>query len=140
MSDSPHDADAGPAQVHEDGRARLLACLTCALEALAAVAWAGFEVLRAAAGQTSTVGVAIALGGLLVAFAVALALMALGWQRGAGWPKTPTVVWNVLLLPVAWSLAEAGNVLLGVGIGLVALVGIGSAVATPTTFGPDGDA
>jgi hypothetical protein len=140
VSDSPQDAGARPAQAHDTGPARLVALTVCALQALAAIAWAGLEGVRAGTGQTSTVAVAVALAGLLVAFAVALGLMALGWRRGAGWPKTPTVVWNVLLLPVAWSVGQAGSVLLALGIGLVALVGIGAAVATPTTFGPDGDA
>lgn len=108
------------------------------MEALAAIGWAVFEVLRAGTGRTSTVGVAVALGALLVAFAGGLGLMALGWRRGAGWPKTPTVVWNLLLLPVAWSLLQ-GSVLAGAAVGLLALGGIAAAVATPTTFGPDGD-
>lgn len=138
MSDSPRDGDAQPARLPGGGTTRLLASGICAVEALAAIGWAVFEVLRAGTGRTSTVGVAVALGALLVAFAGGLGLMALGWRRGAGWPKTPTVVWNLLLLPVAWSLLQ-GSVLAGAAVGLLALGGIAAAVATPTTFGPDGD-
>ena len=138
MSDSPQDA-ARPAQAPERRSTRLLAFAICSLQALAALGWAVFEVVRAGSGRTSTAGVAVALGGLLVVFAAALTLMALGWRRGAGWQKTPTVVWNVLLLPVAWSLVQAGSTLLGSLVGVVALVGLAAAVATPTTFGPDLD-
>jgi len=139
VSDSPQDADAPVARAREGGRTRLLAFATCALQALAALGWAVFEVVRAGSGRTSTAGVAVALGVLLLVFAAALVLMALGWRRGAGWQKTPTLVWNVLLLPVAWSLVQAGSTLLGLVVGVVALVGLAAAVATPTTFGPDPD-
>jgi hypothetical protein len=141
VSDSPHDAGARPARAPAGRSTRLLAFATCALQALAVLGWAVFEVVRAGSGRTSTAGIAVALGGLLVVFAGALTVMALGWRRGAGWQKTPTVVWNLLLLPVAWSLVQAGGTLLGLVVGVVALVGLGAAVATPTSFGPDpGDA
>lgn len=139
VSESPQDADARPAQAPGGRSTRLLAFATCSLQALAVLGWAVFEVVRAGSGRTSTVGVAVALGGLLVVFAAALVLMALGWRRGAGWQKTPTVVWNILLLPVAWSLVQGGSTLLGLVVGVVALVGLAAAVATPTTFGPDPD-
>lgn len=134
VTDSLHDPGAQPAPGREGRTGRLLASATCAVEALAVLGWAVFEVVRAGTGRTSTPGVAAALGGLLVAFALALAVMALGWRRGASWPKTPTIVWNLLLLPVAWSLGQAGNLSLALAVGVVALVGIAAAAATPTTF------
>ena len=134
MTDSPQAPGAQPAQERDGRPSRLLASAICALEALAVLGWAGLEVVRAGTGRASTPGVAAALGGLLVAFALALAVMALGWRRGASWPKTPTIVWNLLLLPVAWSLGQAGNLPLGVAVGVVALAGIAAAAATPTTF------
>jgi hypothetical protein len=139
VSHSPQDAGAQPAQAPGARSTRLLAFAICSLQALAVLAWAVFEVLRAGSGRTSTAGIAVALGGLLVVFAAALTLMALGWRRGAGWPKTPTVVWNLLLLPVAWSLVQGGSTLLGLVVGVVALVGLAAAVGTPTSFGPDPD-
>jgi hypothetical protein len=137
VSDSPQEAEAQPAQGPARRFTRVLAFATCALQALAVLGWAVFEVVRAGSGRTSTTGTAVALGGLLVVFAGTLTVMALGWQRGAGWQKTPTVVWNLLLLPVAWSLVQGGGTLLGLVVGVVALVGLAAAVATPTSFGPD---
>ena len=55
-------------------------------------------------------------------FAVALALVARGLWRGLTWPRTATVVWLVLLLPVGWAMAEAGW-------GLVAALILGGSVA-----------
>jgi len=139
VGDSPQDTVAQPGQDRDGRPSRMLASAISAFEALAVLGWAVFEVVRAGTGRTSTPGVAAALGGLLVAFAVALAVMALGWRRGASWPKTPTLVWNLLLLPVAWSLAQSGNLPLGITVGVLALAGIATAVATPTTFELDPD-
>lgn len=132
----PQDAQTHRSRVRDGGVTRDFAVGVCVLQALAVLGWAVLEVVRAVGGRTGDVGIAFALAGLLVAFAVALALLAMGWRRGAGWPKTPTVVWNVLLLPVAWSLVQSGSVVAGLAVGAVALVGIVVAAATPTSFGP----
>ena len=64
----------------------------------------------------------------VLAFGVGLLLLARGWFRGEGWPKTPTVLWNVLLLPVAWSLRDSAQVLLALAVGLVALACAAAAI------------
>lgn len=71
---------------------------------------------------------------LLVAV-FAAGLLALGhfWVRGANWPNTPTIVWNALLLPVAWGLVQGGRTAVGLVVGTVALVGIGAAVLADTS-------
>jgi len=71
---------------------------------------------------------------LLVAV-FAAGLLALGhfWVRGANWPNTPTIVWNALLLPVAWGLVQGGRTAVGLVVGAVALVGIGAAVLADTS-------
>jgi hypothetical protein len=55
-------------------------------------------------------------------FAVGLGLVARGLWRGLSWPRTATVVWLVLLLPVGWAMVQAGW-------GLVGLLILGSSVA-----------
>lgn len=57
-------------------------------------------------------------------FAAGLLLVARGLWRGAGWPRTATVVWLVLLLPVGWAMLQAGAVGLGALLLGSALVGI----------------
>ena len=121
------------------GPPRLVAGAVWGPEALVALGWAAYEVVRAGSGRSEDVGMALALAGLVLAFAVLLGLLSRAWLRGHDWPKTGTVVWNVLLLPVAWSLLH-GNALLGVAVGVVAPVGGGAAVAPPTSFGRGRDA
>jgi hypothetical protein len=55
-------------------------------------------------------------------FAVGLGLVARGLWQGLSWPRTATVVWLVLLLPVGWAMVQAGW-------GLVGVLILGSSVA-----------
>ncbi len=67
---------------------------------------------------------------LIAVFVVGLAALSAGWWRGAAWPSTPTVVWNALLLPVAWGLFQGGQGPVGAVVLAVALVGILAALAS----------
>ena len=64
------------------------------------------------------------------------------WLGAAAWPRTPTIVWNVLLLPVGISLTQGNRVLVGWAVIVVALVGIGAAwvARDPDDRGAAGDA
>jgi hypothetical protein len=66
---------------------------------------------------------------LVAVFAVGLLALGRYWVVGADWPRTPTIVWHALLLPVAWGLVQSGRGLIAVVVAVVALTGIGSAVA-----------
>lgn len=88
------------------------------------------ELARGVSSDTTRVVMSIV---LIAAFAVVLGALARAWLSGADWPNTPTVVWNVLLLPVAWGLVQAGRGLVGALVGAVAIVGIVSAIAANTT-------
>lgn len=102
----------------------VVAGLVCGLYAVALAALVVFYVVELVQGAGSD-GVRVLTSGLLIAiFTVLLALLALGWVRGLGWVRVPTMVWCALLLPVAVSLAQAGQVLGAVGVGGSALVGI----------------
>lgn len=57
-------------------------------------------------------------------FAVGLGLMARGLWRGADWPRTATGVWLALLLPVGFTMVQAGWALVGALILGSAIVGI----------------
>jgi hypothetical protein len=56
--------------------------------------------------------------------------------RGANWPNTPTIVWNLLLLPVAWGLVQGGRGLIALAVAAVAITGIVSAIAADTSSEP----
>jgi len=64
---------------------------------------------------------------LILVAAAGLGVLARGWLGAAAWPGTPTIVWNVLLLPVGISLTQGNRVLVGWAVIVVALVGIGAA-------------
>jgi hypothetical protein len=70
-------------------------------------------------------------------FAVGLGLVARGLWRGLAWPRTATVVWLALLLPVGWALVQAGwglvgaLILGGAAAGMVAIAAEVRLVAGP---------
>ena len=70
---------------------------------------------------------------LILVFAIGIGALARGWWSGANWPNTPTVVWNLLLLPVAWSLLQAGRGVVALLLAAVAVLGIVSAVRADTS-------
>lgn len=55
-------------------------------------------------------------------FAAGLGLVARGLWQGLSWPRTATIAWLVVLLPLGWALLQAGW-------GLVGALILGSAVA-----------
>lgn len=102
------------------------------LQSLALLGFCGFYLWELArdGGDDATRVVMSAV--LIAVFAVALAVLARAWWAGANWPNTPTVVWNLLLLPVAWSLLQSEQTLLAALVGLVAVAGVVAAVGADT--------
>lgn len=107
---------------------RRVAAGVCALEALTLLGFCVFYLWELGQGASADTTRAAVSAILIALVAVGLAALARSWWRGAGWPNTPTVVWNLLLLPVAWSLLQAEHVLLAVGVGVVALAGVVAAI------------
>jgi len=100
----------------------LVAAAIIGLQALGCAVVAVFFPLMAAQGAalSSTSHVMFSVSTALLAGG--LGLVARGLWRGLSWPRTATVVWLVLLLPVGWAMVQAGWSLVGVLI-------LGSAVA-----------
>jgi hypothetical protein len=121
--------------------AHRLAGVLTALEGLVLVGFAVFYVVEMASGATDNLSRAAVSTVLIVVFGVGLLALARGWFAAAGWPKTPTVLWNALLLPVAWSLREGDRPLIALAVGAVALTSIVAAVAAPRPRreAPDGN-
>jgi hypothetical protein len=111
--------------------AHRLAGVLTALEGVVLVGFAVFYVVEMASGATDNLSRAAVSTVLIVVFGVGLLALARGWFAAAGWPKTPTVLWNALLLPVAWSLREGDRPLIALAVGVVALTSIVAAVAAP---------
>lgn len=101
------------------------------LEGLVALAFAGYEVIQL---RSSTLGLGAVLpqAGLFVLVAVVLGAIGRGLMRGKFWARTPALVIQILLLPVAWSLLTSRQLALGLVVGVVALVGIGLLLCGPS--------
>jgi peptidoglycan/LPS O-acetylase OafA/YrhL len=69
-------------------------------------------------------------------FAAGLGFVARGLWRGQSWPRTASLVWLVVLLPVAWTMVQSGWRLPGwliLGSSLVAMVAVAAeSRRTPT--------
>jgi len=120
--------------------ARLTVCLVTGLQAVAVAAVAVFYVVELGRGAGADGAGVISSVVLFVIVAGALSALAAGWWRRAAWPRTATIVWNLVLVPVAVALFQAGQTLLGVVLGVVVVVATGSALAVPgrPDHSPDG--
>lgn len=103
---------------------RLVAGGVCLLQSLTLGALTVFYVWELAVGASADPARAVMSALLIAVGAVALALLARGWWRGLRWVSTPTIVWNLLLLPVAWTVLQSGRTVLGVLIGGAALLAL----------------
>jgi hypothetical protein len=131
----PQTSPEPPAQPESTSpdRMRVAAALVCAAEGLTLVGFCAFYLWELAHGASSDATRA-AMSALLIAlFGIALGVLARAWLRGADWPNTPTVVWNALLLPVAWSLVQSGHGPLGALVAVVAATGIVAAIRARTS-------
>jgi hypothetical protein len=108
--------------------ARRVAAANCALQALVLVALAVLYVVELGRGETAdTIRVVMSIV-LILLFAAALVALARSWLAGVDWPRTPTIVWNVLLLPVAWGLHGGGQDVIAVLVALSAIAGLAAAL------------
>lgn len=117
------DRDEGSSTV-----ARRVASLVMSAQALVLLSFFAFFVYEITVGAADGVMQAATLSGLILVFAILSGVLGRAWLRGAGWPRTPTIVWNVLLLPVAWSLHDADRGVLAVAVGLLAVAGVVASV------------
>jgi hypothetical protein len=106
---------AGPARV---------AAAACGVAVLLLLGFCGFYVYEIGQGATDDVVRAVMSIVLMLVFAVGLAALARGWLALKAWPRTPTMLWHALLLPVAWGLFQGHRPWIGVAVGGLALLGI----------------
>jgi hypothetical protein len=121
-------SDSGPPT---PSRAALVAGLLTVVQALIVLGFAGFYVYELTIGAADSVTTALTSAALILIFGLALLLVARGWLRGQRWPRTPTLLWNVLLLPVAWSLRESDQTLIAACVAALAVASIVAALASP---------
>jgi O-antigen/teichoic acid export membrane protein len=140
--DARSDAHAGsPVEgaARERDPYRLAAGLLCALHAVVLLGLVVFYFVELGLGASDDATRVVMSALLILVFAVLLGVLARGWLRGDNWPNTPTIVWNILLLPVAWSLVTGGKALIGVPLLVLAFAGVVVAARAKTTSEPDQD-
>jgi hypothetical protein len=108
------------------------------VEAIILLGFLVFYVYEMVVGATDDLARAGMSAALILVFGLLLVVLAVGWRRTADWARTPTLLWNALLLPVAWSLHESGWTPLAAGVGVLALVGVVAALAAPPREPVDG--
>lgn len=102
--------------------ARRLAALLLGVQAVVLGGFAVFYLYELAIGEGSD-SVRVVMSALVIALGgVGLALVTRGWLGGRWWPRTPTIVWSALLLPVGWGLVQGTQTLVGWLVIAVALV------------------
>jgi len=106
---------------------RRLAALLTGVQALALAGFAVYYVVELVLGEGSD-AIRVLMSALLILVgATGLGVLARGWFGGSAWPRTPTIVWNALLVPVGISLIQGNRVLIGWLVVVVAIVAIGTA-------------
>lgn len=108
-----------------------VAGMVCLVEALLLFVTAGMYGVELASGESVDANTASMSLVVSVIFALLLLAVGMSWLRGRSWPRTPTIVWNVLLLPAAWTLATTTGAWVGLGLAVIALVGVGAALLSP---------
>lgn len=109
----------------------------CALQSVLLAVTAGAFVLELARGESDEPGVAAMSLVVCLVFVSLLALMAAHWWRGRRWPRTPTIVWSLLLLPTAWTLAGTSGLAVGLAVAAVAVLGAVAAWSSPAPSLPE---
>ncbi|WP_239111436.1 hypothetical protein [Phycicoccus sonneratiae] len=117
--------DAAPAPAAGPRRA---AAVLCAVQALALLGFAVFYVYELAVGEGSDATRVVMSAAVIALGAVGLGLLARGWLGERRWPRTPTIVWDLLLVPVGISLLQAERTGLGWLVLVLALATLGAAL------------
>lgn len=106
---------------------RRLAALLIGVQALALVGFAVYYVVELVLGEGSDATRVLMSALLILLGGLGLGALARGWLGAAAWPRTPTIVWSILLLPVGLSLVQGTRVVEGWLVIVLALVSVGTA-------------
>lgn len=106
----------------------------CLLEALLLLVTAGTYGIELIGGEAFDANTASMSFVVSLVFALLLLVLGMSWLRDRAWPRTPTIVWNLLLLPAAWSLASSTGLWFGLGLAAVAVTGIVAALLSPAHY------
>lgn len=114
------------------GPRRLAAALT-GLQAVALGGFAAFYVYELMIGEGSDTARVLMSAVLILVGSGCLWALTRGWLGGADWPRTPTIVWGTLLVPVGFGLVQGNQTLAGWGVLVLAAATVGAALKVPAT-------
>lgn len=100
------------------------------LESIVLVGFAVFYLAELVVGGGNDTARVVTSAIVIVITALGLAYLARGWWAAATWARTPTLVWNVLLLPIGVSLLQSGQGLIGSLVLVAAVLSLVAAVAS----------
>lgn len=96
----------GGAEPTATGRPRLIAVGVSGLEGVVLVVLGLFSFVRIADGRADDSVSAALMGALALLAGAALVRAAWALWRGARWPRSPSLVWQLIMLPVGYSLLD----------------------------------
>ena len=115
---------------------RRLAALLTGVQALTLAGFAVHYVVELVRGEGSDATRVLMSALVILVGAVGLGALARGWLGPAAWPRTPTILWNAILVPVGISLVQGTRVAVG---WLVIAVAIVTVVAAWRARDPDAE-
>ncbi|MGW4643859.1 hypothetical protein ACWEN6_35440 [Sphaerisporangium sp. NPDC004334] len=110
-----------------------VAAIVLAVEGAAAVLLGGYVGIETIIGAPADVSSSIFVAAFGVVAGAALLWVARGALKAARWSRAPGVVTQIFALPVAVSLVQSGQGVIGVPLGLAALAGLAALLAPATT-------
>lgn len=108
---------------------RQTAAIVCLVESVVMAGFGVFFLVELLRGEGSDQMRVLTSAVLILVFAGLVGVLARLWRGRSDWPMTPTIVWHVLLVPVAVGMVQSGQLVIGALIGLAVVAGIGSALA-----------
>lgn len=118
----------------------MVAATLCLLQGLVLAGFIVFYLYEMGIGASDDMGRAGMSVVLFALFGLGLAALGRAWLRDLAWPRTPTILWNVLLLPVAWGLRGGGQFGLALTLGAAAVLAVVSGIlAGSVVDGPTAD-
>ncbi len=105
----------------------LLGAGLCLLEAAVLVGFAVFYLVQLARGEGDVATVVLS-AALIVLMALLLMVLARFWFARSRRASTPTIVWNLVLVPVVYALYSSGDTLVATAVLVVVLTSLGTGV------------
>lgn len=138
---STPSSDPGDPSGSSRSLARTASAALALLEALALLGFAAFYVFELVVGGGGDPARVVTSIIVILITALGLGVVARGWWGAVTWARTPTLVWNVLLLPVGASLVQSSQRLAATLVLVVAVLSLGAAIAAGgrPRAGEDGD-